>query len=142
MNPDDSNAYSQRGWCRSEIGDYGGALEDYQKAVGLDTTSAWGYNNLAWELAVCPEAQFRNGKKALEYAKKACDLSDWKNPAYLDTLAAAYAESGKFDDAVKWEQEAIKGLSDKDTVEGQKALSLYKQGKPYHEDPKAAKPQK
>jgi len=102
----------------------------------VDTNSASDYNNIAWELAVCPEARFRNGEKAMEYAKKACDLSDWRNPAYLDTLAAACAESGKFDDAVKWEEEAIKGLSEKDLVEGKKALGLYQQGKPYHEEPK------
>jgi tetratricopeptide (TPR) repeat protein len=136
LNPDDSLAYNYLGWCRDETGDYGGALYDYQKAVEVDTNSAWACNNLAWELAVCPDAKVRNGGKALEYAKKACELTDWKDPAYVDTLAAAYAEDGNFDEAVKWEQKAIGGLSQKDLPEGQKALWLYQHKKPYHESPK------
>jgi tetratricopeptide (TPR) repeat protein len=139
-NTNDSAAYSQRGWCRDETGDYAGALDDYQKAIAVDANSAWGYNNLAWELAVCPEARFRDGEKALVYAKKACELTDWKNPAYIDTLAAANAEAGNFTEAIKWEEEALKGLSDKDLPEGQKALNLYKQGKPYHEEPNKKAP--
>jgi len=132
----DPSAYSNRGWCKDETGDYAGALRDYQLAVAADTNSAFGYNNLAWELSVCPDGKFRNGPRAVGYAKKACDLTGWTNAMYLDTLAAAYAESGNFRKAVHWEKKAIKGLADKDLSEGQKALSLYEHRKPYHESPK------
>jgi tetratricopeptide (TPR) repeat protein len=102
----------------------------------LDTNFFWGYNNLAWLMAVCPESKFRDGKKALEYAKKACDLSDWQEPDCVDTLAAAYAEEGHYKEAVKWEKKALGGLTGDNLEEGTKALSLYEKGKPYREMPK------
>jgi tetratricopeptide (TPR) repeat protein len=55
----------------------------------------------------CADASLRDGKAALEDAKKACSLSKWKIADYIDTLAAAYAESGDFDSAIRYEQQAI-----------------------------------
>ncbi len=134
--PHDASAYSYRGWCRSETGNYRGALEDYERSISMDPASPWGYNNFAWLLAVCPEAKFRNGAKAVKYATKACELSQWKDASCIDTLAAAYAENGNFKEAIKWEEQALGGLSDEDQSEGKKALGLYQRGLPYHEMPK------
>jgi len=92
------------------------------------------YINFASLLAACPDAHVRNGEKAVEYATKACELSEWKTPAYLSTLAAAYAEAGHFDDAVKWQNEYLVSNSSKDDWEkARQRLSLYEQKKPYHE---------
>ncbi|MEK7842393.1 MAG: hypothetical protein AAB197_06930, partial [Deltaproteobacteria bacterium] len=73
--------------------------------------------------------------KALEYAKKACELTDWKDPYKLDTLAAAYAEAGQFDEAIKWQEKALE-FPEYPKDEREKAdlrLKLYKEGKPYRE---------
>jgi hypothetical protein len=84
--------------------------------------------------AAASEAKYRDGRRAVEAATRACALTAWKNPAYLDTYAAAAAEAGDFDAAVKWQTRAIDLLSD----ENQKAdfrsrLKLYEARKPYHE---------
>ena len=50
---------------------------------------------------------YRDGKRAVAVATKLGELTEWKNPDALDTMAAAYAEAGQFDDAVKWEKKAM-----------------------------------
>ena len=64
-------------------------------------------NNLAWLLATCPDDNVRNGRRAVTLAEKAVELTERKNATYLDTLAAAYAEARRFDDAVRVQQEAL-----------------------------------
>jgi serine/threonine-protein kinase len=94
------------------------------------------YNYRAWLWATCPEPEFRDGKKAVESATKACELSKWKERNDLDTLAASYAETGDFDQAVKWEEKAI-ALTPESEAGEKKArnerLALYRNGKPYHQ---------
>jgi Co/Zn/Cd efflux system component len=79
----------------------------------------------------------RNGSRAVKHANHACELTEWKNVAYVDTLAAAYAELGDFDSAVKWQKESINLLDEKQPAElraeFEERLKLYQSGKPYHE---------
>jgi serine/threonine-protein kinase len=91
---------------------------------------------LAWLLATCWDDSIRDGKREVELATKACELTEWKDPVYVDTLAAAYAEAGKFDEAVKWEKKAMEqpGVLGPAALEQAKAqLKLYVAHKPYHE---------
>ena len=85
-------------------------------------------------MASCPVAKYRDGKKAVEIATHACELTQWKRSDFLDTLAAAYAEAGDFNAAIKWETKAIETMTDERTREPSRArLILYEAGKPYHE---------
>ncbi len=94
-------------------------------------------NSLAWVLCTCPADASRNGEEAVRLAEQANLLSGRTNASYLDTLAAAYAEVGRFEDARKTADEAIRqaqiaGRADLVKSSGQRK-ALYELGKPYHE---------
>jgi hypothetical protein len=85
-------------------------------------------------LAACPEAKCRDGKKAVEAATRACELTEWKKADCLDTLAAAYAESGDFNAAVMWERKAIAIVADERNKDAFRSrVALYQARKPYRE---------
>jgi tetratricopeptide (TPR) repeat protein len=136
LNPNDADAYDNRGKARKGKGDAQGAIADYTKAISLDEKNAPAYNSLAWLLATTPKQGIRDGKLAVEYARKACELTKWQEPNYLDTLAAAYAEAGDFQYAVEWEKEALEFLDfAKETrEEAHQRLELYSKGQPYREN--------
>ena len=127
--------YTQRGLAYNRNGDFALAVKDYDKALELDPKDATAWNNLAWLQATCTDAKTRDGAKAVAAATKACELTDWSRPGFLDTLAAAYAEAGQFDAAVKWEGEAMRDKVYAETSgEDLKArLELYRTKKPYRE---------
>jgi tetratricopeptide (TPR) repeat protein len=114
------------------------AISDYEQGVRVDPSYALVFNALARLLAACPEAEFRDGEKAVEQATKACELTDFKKARYVGTLAAAYAEAGDFDAAKKWQKNAIDLLTEKQQhlrADFQERLKLYQSGKPYRESP-------
>jgi hypothetical protein len=108
-------------------------MDDCRTAIQLDTNSAAAYNNLAWMMAVAPDEKFRDGTKAVEYASRACDLTGWKEPYCLGTLAAAYAESGVYEKAVDWQTKSLEiGIALVDVDAAKLRLGLYKRREPYH----------
>ncbi len=95
---------------------------------------AEGYNNLAWLFATVKSPGFRDEKKAVELAIKACELSGWGNAEYLDTLAAAYARVGDFANAVKWQEKALQFFQERKKTEAKKRLNFYQGRKPWPPD--------
>ena len=88
----------------------------------------------AWIFATCENPTYRNGKEAVEAAIEACELSRWKEAYCLESLAAAYAESGDFAAAVKWQVKAIELEADpKEKEEYRARLKLFQEKKPYRE---------
>lgn len=83
------------------------AIDCYRKALRLRPRSPGLQNNLAWVLVICPDASLRNGAEAVELALQASRFEAEENPAILHTLAAAYAEAGRFPEAVKTAQQAV-----------------------------------
>jgi eukaryotic-like serine/threonine-protein kinase len=91
-------------------------------------------NNLAWLLATSPFADLRDGASAVSFAEKTVAATNRKNPSYLDTLAAAYAETGQFTDAVLAQKEAIALLNDEQLKRDYGfRLKLYESNFPYHD---------
>lgn len=138
LNPAFAHAYSGRATVYVEQGEYERAIADYSEALRLRPDHAGLINTLAWLWATAPDAKLRDGEKALEFANKACELSKWKEPAYIDTLAAAFAENGKFAEAVKWETKYLAGKLTQELADGARArLKLYQEKKPYHQPTKS-----
>ena len=94
-------------------------------------------NNLAWILAANPNATVRNGSEAVTLAERACKLTDYKEPLLVGTLAAAYAEAGRFPDAVisaeKAQALALAAGQAAIAQRNQELLALYRAGRAYHE---------
>jgi tetratricopeptide (TPR) repeat protein len=136
LDPQNSRAYSSRGHAYTEPKDNALAVADFQTALRLDADNADAHAGLAWLLATCPDAMLRDGRKALEHARKACELTGWKEPVHLDRLAAAYAETGDFKEAVKWLQQALAspGYPKDERDRARQRLKLYQAGKPYRDE--------
>jgi Tetratricopeptide repeat len=150
-----------RAFCYRKMGNYSAALKDLDTLikVAYQVQNAGEFalylNERAGIHAACPNPAFRNAQLAIADAKRACDLEKWKSSNYIDTLAAAYAEAGDFESAIRYEEEAIalnKSGNDEDLkseskkyaeilakqnparLKGyQQRLELYKQRRPYRE---------
>ncbi|HEV3146609.1 MAG TPA: tetratricopeptide repeat protein [Gemmataceae bacterium] len=137
LNPKSADAFATRASAYEEKEEHAKAIDDYKSAVRLNPEDADSHFSLAWILATCHKAQFRNGSLAVEHATKACKLSNYKDAAHLDGLAAAYAESSNFKEAIEWEQKALAAagdIADDERDEMRARLELYQQGKPFREE--------
>jgi Tfp pilus assembly protein PilF len=132
--PDNPEAYGNRATFHMSRGDHEMALFNLGEVIRLSPGSALAYNEQAWLLATCPVASFRDGRKAVESAKTACELSGWKNPRYVATLAAAHAEAGDFDRAAQVQERAVTLLAPDapERVGYGKLLDRYRSKKPPH----------
>ncbi len=135
VDPKYSLAYVYRAdaWCYQK--QYDKAIVDYEVAIRLDPDNSSAYCGHAWLWATCPDAKYRDPKKALESATKACELTQYTEACSIGTLAAAQAEAGEFDAAVKWQFKANALYSDaEDKKKGDERLKLYREKQPYRED--------
>lgn len=133
LNSANGDAYCNRGLAWSQKHEYRNAIADYTEAIRLNPDHYHALASLAWIMAVCVKEEYRDGEQAVEYAIKACELTEWKNAGSIDTLAAAYAEKGDFDKAVEWQEKAIDLSPDNDGFRSR--LELYESGMPYRELP-------
>ena len=132
----DSAAYIGRGLAYRELRDYDDAIADYNEAIRIDPKYSRAYNARAWIWATCPDVRFRDGQRAVASATRACELDPAKASINIGTLAAAYAEAGDFENAVKWQLRAIQVAPTSDQANFQTRLDLFRSGKPYREEAK------
>jgi protein O-mannosyl-transferase len=116
---------------------YAEAIEQYGETIRLAPEFPEGLNELAWILSTCPNGDLRSGNRATSLAEKACELTAHKNPEMLSTLAAAYAESGRFPEAIGTARVASRLAREKGQTEFlskfDQWLSGYEAGKPARE---------
>ncbi len=136
--PENWMAYRGRGDLYLTTGKHREAIADLEKALSLNADDNGILNNLAWVLATSPEESLRDGKCAIELAKRACEVTEYKQPHILSTLAAGYAELGDFATAVEWSKKALELGDETQKTELSKELESYQSSKPWREVQTAA----
>lgn len=137
LDEDESNwlARQARGDAFLSVGEHAEAIEDFETALKQRPDDEELLNNLAWVLATSPEDKLRDGRRAVELAKQACELTEYQQAHILSTLAAAYAESGDFAAARKWSKKAVERGAKQQELDEQlkREGQSYKHKKPWRE---------
>jgi tetratricopeptide (TPR) repeat protein len=105
--PDISLFWSDRAYARLASKDFGNAISDFEHFLRLRPESGPAHRWIAWTFATWPEADFRDGQRAIQLGTRAVELSAGGDGLCLDTLAAAYAEDGQFEKAIRYAQVAL-----------------------------------
>ena len=132
--PGSVTSYVGRAMAWSANKQFAKAVKDFDEAIHLTPAFSLPYRDYAWLLATCPQEEFRNGDRALLLARIASELAQWKGGFELNALAAAYAETGQFDEAERYQRKALEDpdcASEK--AEFLKRLELYTQRKPFRQ---------
>jgi tetratricopeptide (TPR) repeat protein len=106
LNPKHAKAHASLGQILMARGDLAGAIGHYRTAVGLTGDQPSTLSALAWLLATTPDPRLRDGPRAVALAEQACRLTGGRDHTCLDALSAAYAEVGRFDEAVRAARQA------------------------------------
>ncbi len=107
------------------------ALAHYTESLQVDPDNPDTLNHRALLQSSCNDPQVRDGLLALADATRACELSRWKNPLYLSTLAASHAELGDFSQAISWQEKALTLSPDAPSKASQDRLALYRAKQPF-----------
>jgi tetratricopeptide (TPR) repeat protein len=107
INPDYAEAQNNLGATLADKGRFDEAIENFRKAIQINPDYISAQYNLAWLLAASPDDKLRNGAEAVRLAERACELTHYGEPLFIETLAAAYAEAGRFPDAMTTAQKAL-----------------------------------
>jgi tetratricopeptide (TPR) repeat protein len=133
--PDDVEAVCQRGLAYFKTGKYDEAIRDLHSAQKIDPQYLFVDAYLALYFSGCADPKMRDGSKAVAYAKRACERERWNNYYFMDILAGSYSESGQFDQAVKWEKQALSLAQDWDKAGVQYRLKWYESRKKFADLP-------
>jgi tetratricopeptide (TPR) repeat protein len=123
----------------AEQGQWKDALSYFSKALDAQPGFLRSLNNIAWNLATAGDSSVRNGPMALDLARALDERSGIRNAQFLETLAAAYAETGQFDRAVATAEQipTMAKLSGEFEVaaRNEKLIELYRNRQPYRQQP-------
>ncbi len=135
IQPDNSEARNILGTVLIQQGRAREAIEQWwHETLATEPENGNAKSNIAWVFATCPEATFRDGAKAVQLAEQALQLSGSKNPLIFRTLAAAYAENGRFPEAIDTAQRGLDLANSQGNpglaAELQNNIVLYQSGRP------------
>jgi len=137
ITPDQAAVYVNLSIAYTKLGKYEQAIQNWTRAVELEPTIADILKNPAWLLATAGNVSAQDADRAIEFARRACELAGYKEPELLDTLAAAYAAAGRFEDAVRTAQQAIDAAKagGREDLAGEikNRMELYKTGQRYRQ---------
>jgi tetratricopeptide (TPR) repeat protein len=133
LEPDGGLAFNNRGVAFLKQGAYEHALADFRNAMRLAPELPNSYKNLAWLLATCPAAEFRDGEEAVIHAQKALRLANQSPAEWLGILAAAHAEAGNFEEAIGWQSQCLDGSPAPFKSAMEARLALFRAHQPYRE---------
>jgi Tfp pilus assembly protein PilF len=137
LRPGDAEAQNNLGFALAAVGRLPEAIAQYEQAVRIKPDLIEAQNNLAWLLATLPPARGGDPVRAVALAERACERSGNRAPRYLDTLAAAYAAAGRFNDAIATANKATelaRADGQADLVKVIEArLGLYRSGRAYRQ---------
>jgi tetratricopeptide (TPR) repeat protein len=139
LDPERAVAFAARAETYQQLAMWEEAAKDYREANRWDAESHRVLQGAAWLMATCPEAQFRNAELAVQAAERALQLSGTDHPRYLDTLAAAYANAGRFEDAVRTIERARNQAAGDEQVRAvlEARRELYESNQPFRQTPAA-----
>jgi cytochrome c-type biogenesis protein CcmH/NrfG len=131
----EAQSYYNLGRARLAQGRPREAVSNYEAAVTLKPEWTAALNELAWILATHPQADVRDGPAAVILAERACQLSSGKETRFLATLDAAYAEAGRFAEAIRTAEKtrelAVSAGDKQGAQEAETRLILYRKNQPY-----------
>ena len=134
---DQSAVYENLGTAYNQLGKYELAIQNWTRAIELNPGNIDALDKAGWFLAACGEKSVENANQAIAYAKRACELTKYAVPEFLDTLGVACAASGKFADAKAAAEKALNlaRKTGKESLAGEieKRIKLYEAGQPYRE---------
>jgi protein O-mannosyl-transferase len=107
LQPDNIEVHNIVGTVLTQQGRVSEGVDEWQKVLGIQPDNGNAMSNLAWVFATSPDPSLRNGAKAVELAERALRVSAGRIPILFRTLAAAYAESGRFSEAIQTAQQGI-----------------------------------
>jgi tetratricopeptide (TPR) repeat protein len=134
LEPDNVEARNTLGTALIQQGKLSEAIGQWQDALAIQPENGNAASNLAWVFATCPEDSIRDGSHAVELAEKALRISGGKIPMIYKVLAAAYAESGRFSDAIENARRGAELAANQGNpalaAELESNIALYQSGRP------------
>ena len=137
LDPNEAGLYANRGGLEMSFGRWREAHDDFEKVASLAPDDPAVTDGVAWRLATSTSDEVRDGKAALALALRENEITEYHNDKYLETLAAAYAETGDTTTAVKWEIAALAAADATDPEDREvmrRRLTLFEEGRTVREN--------